>query len=450
MVKPRLSCCALALLLAGLAPRMAWSSEDLLSLYREALATSATYLAAQAGAQAEQEGENIARGQLLPNLSIGGSYGKNNTERQVGTEPSQDFVYNSYVYNLNLRQPLFRKYNWAQYAQSKELGAAAEQRLNQAGNEVAVRLVQTYLELLFSEDQLRLLAAQKSAITGQKLAAEKAVAAGSGTRIDVDEANARYDMVLAQELEAENLQLHYRRLLGAIVNREVGLIAGLNGEKFKLVGPLPADINSWLVAAEESNAEYQTILAQVRAAEQEVEKALAGHYPTVDFVAATGRSDNDSVTTLNRLGDTKYTTTSYGVQVNVPLFAGGQVNATVRQARAKLEQVRQQSEDVRRNLGVQTRREFDNVVQGIAKIRALERAEASGRQSVLSTQKGVQAGVRSTLDVLQVEQQYFVVLRDLAQARYGYLIAGFKLTGLVGVLSEGDIAGLNTQLVSPR
>ncbi len=449
-MRPRLLCCVLSLVLAGMAPRLAWSAEDLLSLYREAIATSATYLAAQAGAQAEQEGENIARGQLLPSLSISGSYGKNNTERQVGSEPSQDFVYNSYVYNLNLRQPLFRKYNWAQYAQSKELGAAAGQRLYQAGNDVAVRLVQTYLELLFSEDQLRLLAAQKSAITGQKLAAEKAVAAGSGTRIDVDEANARYDMVLAQELEAENLQLHYRRLLGAMVNREVGQIAGLNGEKFRLTGPLPGDINSWLAAAEESNAEYQTILAQVKAAEQEVEKARAGHYPTLDFVAATGRSDNDSVTTLNRLGDTKYTTTSYGVQVNVPLFAGGQVNATVRQAQAKLEQVRQQGEEVRRNLGVQTRREFDNVVQGIAKIRALERAEASGRQSVLSTQKGVQAGVRSTLDVLQVEQQYFTVLRDLAQARYAYLIAGFKLKGLVGVLSEGDVAGLDAQLATPR
>jgi outer membrane protein, protease secretion system len=440
----------LPLIVLAVESNLAFGAENLLSLYREALTTNAPLLAAQAGAVAEQENENIARGQLLPNLSLGGSYSGNRTERQIAAEPSQNFNYQSYAYNLNLRQPVFRKYNWALYEQSKAQGEAAGQQLNSAGNEMAIRLVGAYLELLFSEDQLRLLAAQKLAVAGQMQAAEKGVIAGSGTRIDVDEARARYDMILAQELEAQNLQMHQRRTLGAMVNRQIGDIAALNGEQFKLAPPTPGDVNSWLKSAEENNTDFQAVLFQVMAAEQEVEKALAGHYPTIDLVAGAGRSSNDNLSTLNRFGDTDYSTLSYGVQVNIPLFAGGQVSATVRQAKAKLEQNRQKAEEIRRNIGVQTQREFDNVVQGIAKIRALERAEISGRQTVVSTKKGIEGGVRSTLDVLQVEQQYFIVLRDLALARYTYLIAGLKLKGLAGVLSDNDIAGLSLELSGHR
>lgn len=433
-----------------LAPRSGGAAEDLHSLYREALSTSASYLAARAGAEAEQENQYIALGQLLPTVNAAGSYGDNKTERTIASSPAEEFSYNSYAYNLNLRQPVFRKYNWALYQQSKAQGDAAVQRLRQAANELATRLTGAYLEVLFSEDQLRLLAAQKMAISGQMNAAEKALAAGSGTRIDVDEAKARYDLILAQELEARNQQMHQRRQLGAFVNREIGEVSGLRETSFRLAEPNPGDVKAWVAAAEENNAEYQAILAQLNAAEQEVDKALAGHYPTLDFVASAGRSDNDNLTTLNRFGDTQYTTRSYGVQMNIPLFAGGQVSATTRQARARLEQVRQQGEELRRNIAVQMGREFDNVAQGIARIRALERAEASGRQSVASLKKGVQAGVRSTLDVLQVEQQYFTTLRDLAQARYAYLLAGLRMKALAGVLTDADMAALGTQLASAR
>jgi len=433
-------------LLVAVWPLVAWPAENLLALYREAQSANAAFLAARAGAEAEQETRNIARGQLFPSLSLSGNYGRNGTDRQVGATPSEHFDYDSFSYNLNLRQPVYRKYNFALYEQAKAQGDAAAARLNQAANELVVRLSSAYMDALFADDQGRLLEAQKAAISGQLAAAERGLAAGSGTRIDIDEARARFDMVLAQELEVQNLRGHSRRALGAFLNREIGDLAPLDVENFKQLPPNPVDVNAWVAEAEASNAEYQGLLAQRKAAEQEVEKALAGHYPTVDLVASAGRSGNDSVSNLNRFGDTEYRTTSYGVQLNIPLFAGGQVNATVRQARAKLEQVVQQGEEVRRNIGVQTRREFDNVVQGLARIKALERAEVSGRQTILSAKKGVEAGVRSTLDVLQVEQQYFTVRRDLAQARYNYLISGLKLKALAGILSEIDVGGVNSQL----
>lgn len=437
----------LLIALCCLMPGVCTSSENLLALYLEAQTSNAAFLGARAGAEADLESENIARGQLFPSLSISGNYGRNDTERQIGNYRPDTFNYDSYGYNLNLRQPLYRKYNFANYQQSKAQGEAATARLNQAANDLALRLTAAYMEALFADDQLRLLEAQKATIHSQLKASEKGLLAGSGTRIDIDEAQARLDLVLAQELELQNLRRHNRRSLGAFVNRNLDALAQLDVNNLVLPPPVPIDVYAWIAEAEANNAEYQTLLAQRKAAEQEVEKMLAGHYPTLDLVASTGKTGNDSVSTLNKAGDTKYDTTTYGVQLTIPLFAGWQVNASVRQARAKLEQVQQQAEETRRNIRVQTHREFDNVVQGLARIRALERAETSGRQTVVSAKKGVEAGVRSTLDVLQVEQQYFSVLKDLANARYACLIAGLKLKALAGVLSETDIASLNSKLL---
>jgi outer membrane protein/protease secretion system outer membrane protein len=436
----------LALAAYWLVANPAICGENLLALYREALSGNAAFLAARASTEADRENENIARGQLLPNLGLSGNYGRNSTGRQFGNQPQEQFNYDSYSYSANFRQPLYRKYSFAAYAQSKALGAVATARLNQAGNDLAMKLTSAYMDALFADDQLSFLDAQKASLQGQLNAARQALIAGSGTRIDIDEAQARLDLLLAQEVELQNLRQYNRRVLGAFVNRELRTLAALDLNKLLLLPPVPADIHVWISDAEANNAEYQVQLDQIKVAEQEVEKSLAGHYPTLDLVASAGKSGNDNLSNLSRAGDSKYDTTSYGVQLNIPLFAGWQVNATVRQARSKLEQARQQSEESRRNIGVQIHREYDNVVQGLAKIRALERAEASGKQIVLSAKKGVEAGVRSTLDVLQVEQQYFSVLRDLANARYSYLIASLKLKSLAGILTETDIENLNARL----
>ncbi|HSG22444.1 MAG TPA: TolC family outer membrane protein [Azonexus sp.] len=416
-----------------------------MSLYQEAQSANAAFLSVRAGVAADMENENITRGQLLPNVSFSGNYGRNTADRTIANAPTESFDYDSSAYNINLRQPIYRKYNLASHDQAKAQGLVAEARLSQARNELIVRLSGAYLDVLFADDQIRLLEAEKTAIKAQLLAAEKGLIAGSGTRIDIDEAQARFDMVEAQELESANSRQNSRRVLGAFVNREVVDLAKLDLSRFKLLMPIPQNVDAWIAAAEASNAEYQGLLAQRKVAEQEVEKALAGHYPNLDFVANAGKSGNDNLSTLNRFGDTEYSTTSYGIQLTIPLFAGGQVTATVRQGKAKLEQVAQQAEEMRRNLSVRTKREYDNIVQGMARIRALERAESSGRQTVVSAKSGVKAGIRSTLDVLVVERQYFTVLRDLFQARYAYLIAGLKLKGLAGVISEADLVDVSGQ-----
>ncbi len=423
--------------------------ESLASLFREAKEQNATYLATKAGTEADLEGVSIARGQLLPNVGINGNYGKSDTARRIGSNSEENFNYETYTYGLSLRQPLYRKSSFASYQQAIAQGEVAKAKLDQAEAELAIRVVSSYLEALFSDDQADLIAAQKAAVTAQLAAAEKNLVAGTGTRIDIDEAQAKYDLLIAQELEIKNSQQHNRRVLASTVNRGIGILSRLDIQHFSPKPPSPGETDTLIRDAESNNCEYQAAIAQRKVAEQEVEKALAGHYPTLDFVASTGRSGNDNVSSLNRLGDTEYKTTSYGVQLVLPLFAGWQVNGTVRQARAKLDQANHLAEDLRRSISVKVHKEFDNLIQGLARIVALKRAEASAMQTVISTKKGILAGVRSTLDVLQAEQTLFTARRDLAQARYAYLIAEIKLKGLTGLISEDDIDNLSNQFSAP-
>lgn len=414
------------------------ADESILALYREAKQNNAAYLATLSAVEAELEGRNIALGQLLPSLSISGNYNRNETERTVSSV-KDTFSYDSHAYTLNIRQPLYRKYNFSLFEQAKLQGEAAISRGLFAGNELAVNLVIAYFDVQYSADQQRLLQAQKLAVTEQLDAAKRAVAVGHGTRIDVDEAQARLEVLLAQEIELNNAGEHARRALQLMVNRELGKLPVLDVGRFQPEISLGNGYKDWVELGEKNNPEYAALLSQVDVARLEVEKSSAGHYPTLDFVASVGSSTNDSVNSLNRFSDTNYQTNSYGVQFTIPLFAGGQVSATVRQSAAKLTQARLQAEEFRRNLVVKIRREHDSFVQSITKINALQNAEASAERVVQSTKKGIAAGVRSTIDLLQAEQQFFTVKRDLAQARYVHLISRLRLKALVGEVEDADL-----------
>jgi outer membrane protein/protease secretion system outer membrane protein len=424
------------------------AAETPLSAYRAAVLNNAAYRAARSGLDAEREAPRIALGRLLPNVSAAGSTYRSDVERTLAGEKDR-FRYGSYNYSLNLNQPVYRPFNVAAYGQSKAQEEAAEASFVQAGGELSTKVLTAFLDAAFAEDVARLLRAQMAAIAAQAAAAEKAIAAGSGTRIDLDEARARLDMVRAQEIEVRLRQENARRALQALIGRAPASLAELRPARMELAPPRPADVAAWIAEAEAANAELRAARHRVEVAAQEVEKASAGHQPTVDLVASTGKNNNDSLTTLNNFGDTRYVQSTVGFQVNLPIFAGGQVDATVRQARARHEQAAHQVEEIRRNLEVQVRREYGNVEQGAAKVRALERAEASALQTFESSKKGVLAGVRSTLDVLIADQQLFVVRRDLARERYEYLIAGLRLAVLAGREPESFLARLDPWFAAP-
>ena len=187
------------------------------------------------------------------------------------------------------------------------------------------------------------------------------------------------------------------------------------------------------------NADLRALRANIQAAEQEVAKASAGHHPTVDLIAQRSRTQSASENTINQ----GYLTNTVGLQVNIPIFTGGYNSSMVRQAEAILERTRQQYEARRREIELEVRKEFQNVAQGVLKVKAQEQAERSADQAVFSNQKGFQAGTRTLVDILNAEQQRMNVRRDLANARHQYILARIKLQGLAGSLNEDEITTVN-------
>jgi TolC family type I secretion outer membrane protein len=407
------------------------SAIDLSEAYRSAYEKDATIRAARAQADARRERLPQARAQLLPNVSLSASRFKNtldSTTPVLGRLVDSHEDYFSSNKTLTVRQPIFRKYQFADYRQAQAVVTDANATLEKEVQNLVGRVGGAYFEALLAEDQLQLIQAQKAAYTTQLDAARKRFAGGAGTRTDIDDAQARLDMAIAQELELHQAVDLTRRQLEVLVDQPVGHLATLDPAKLKLAGPSPDRLEDWTQRAEESSPELVSLKAQREAAQYEVEKAKAGHYPTLDAVAQWSRSDSDNINRINSRYDQK----AVGLQLNVPLYAGGYVNSVVRQAVADLERIDQVLEATRRDLGVRVHREYRGVTEGVLKVQALEQAVRSAQQAVISNRRSFEAGSRTLVDILNAEQQYAQALRDLSQARYVYLISRVRLQALSG------------------
>lgn len=420
---------ALVCLMAGLglASSPVAHAIDLLQSYRLAVANEPVYQAALAGAASSREALPQALSQLLPNLQASGTQSSADTTQTVPNAAGQDVSrvssYLSYNYALTLRQPLFRPQIWANYRQAEARVSAAEADLANALKELGTRVAEAYFGALLAEDVLASLLVQKQAHLALLESAERALVLGSGTRTDVDEAQASLDFVLSQELEAAQNTSYAKRQLEALINQPVSSLARLEPARMELSPPQPAKLEDWLALGEENNPGIKSLLANLEVARQEVKKSSAGHVPTVDLFAQKSITNSDSEISINQ----HFNTSRIGVQVTIPLYSGGYVNSTQRQARANVEQARQKLDASRRELGLKVRKQFQSVDEGVERIRALETAKRSAEQAIISTRKGIAAGTRTSLDVLNALQKSAAVERDLARARYDYALARIRL-----------------------
>lgn len=405
---------------------------DLSQAYQAALLQDATLRGTQAATAARHERLPQTRAQLLPSLSFSASRNRNalesNTRNFLGKPVTTHSNYTSSSEALTLKQPLFRAYQMADYRQAQAQVEDADALLERELQNVGVRVSGAYFEALLTAEQLALVLAQKSAYTSQLDAAKKRFAAGSGTRTDIDEAQAALDMNVAQELEVRQNVDFTRRQLQTLVNQPIDHLATLDPAKMALLPPSPDRLEDWTARAESSSPEMRSLRAQLEAARREVEKAQAGHLPTLDAVAQWSRTESDTVTSVNN----RYTNKSIGLQLNVPIFSGGYVNSLVRQALAEQERAEQALEALRRDLGIRVHREFRGVTEGVLKVRALEQAVRSSGQVALSNQRSFEAGSRTLIDTLNAEQQKVQAQRDLAHARFIYLISRVRLQALTG------------------
>ena len=420
---------------------------DLRQIYQAALEQDATVRAARATADAGRERLPQAKAQLMP--AVTANVGKNNNDLNttspnlLGQATTTNDKYLSDNRTLQLRQPLFNMQRWLQFEQAKSVVNEVEATLDREYQNLVVRVAGAYFETLMADEQLDLVLAQKATYTALVDAAKKGLSAGSGTRTDIDDAQSRLDMAMAQELEARQNQDLTRRQLQLLVNQPVMAVAKLNVPALKLSSPQPANLDDWTVKAEQNSPEIKALQARLEAARQEVKKAQAGHFPTLDAVAQWSNSGSENITRIN----SRYENKSIGLQLNVPIFSGGYVNSTIRQAVAEQTRAEESLEALRRDLGVRVHREYRGVSEGVMRVRALEQAVRSAEQMMKSTQMSLKAGSRTQLDVLNAQQQYTLAMRDLAQARFVYLMSKVRLASLVGDDAAASVDEINASLV---
>ena len=439
---------ALACALSGIA-LASWAQSsvmDLKQVYQAALEQDATIRASRAAADSGRERLPQARAGLLPQVSASAGRNNNNLDSTapniLGTPVTTNDQYFSDNRTVQLRQPLINMQRWQQFQQAKSVVEEVEANLDRDLQNLVVRVSGAYFEALMADEQLDLVLAQKKTYTALVDAAKKGLAAGSGTRTDIDDAQSRLDMASAQELEARQNQDLARRQLQLLVNQPVAQIAKLNVAALQLSPPVPANLDEWTQKAEQASPEVRAMQARLDAARREVSKAQAGHLPTLDAVAQWSNSGSENITRVN----SRYENKTIGLQLNIPLYSGGYVNSTIRQAVAEQTRAEESLEALRRDLGVRVHKEYRGVSEGVMRVRALEQAARSAEQMMKSTQMSLVAGSRTQLDVLNAQQQYTLALRDLAQARLVYLLSKVRLASLVGDDAMVSVEQVNSSL----
>lgn len=419
---------------------------DLMQVYREAQDNDPTFAAARATLDAGREKMPQGRAGLLPSLTLSGNTVWNENEVSLfnGATLGKPH-FNSNGYQLTLSQPLFRWQNWVSYDQSKIQVAQAEANFAQARQDLILRVAQAYFDVNYAIENLKAVRANKTAIAQQLESAKKNFEVGTATITDTHEAQARFDLAVAQEIAAESDYEVKQRSLQAIIGKEAGDLATTRKDA-ELTAPQPNDMNQWVAAAEKDSIAVQVQQANADIAEREVGKQRAGHYPTVDLVANAGNAKSFGSTALGMI-DTEYQ--NIGIQLNIPIFQGGQVVSRQREAAANRTATLSNLEAARRTAALSARQYYLGVVNGLAQVRALKAALVSSQSALESNKLGYEVGVRINIDVLNAENQVYVTRRDLARATLDTLLAQLRLKGAVGALGEDDIAQINALLERP-
>lgn len=422
----------IATLLAGSFLSLNAHALDLLQVYQQALANDPAYGSARAALAAGQEKSPQGLSGLLPQVVASGA------RSRIEVSPSAS-IYNK-NYGVSLSQPLFNWASWKQYQQGKLASAASEAQFAQAQQDLIVRVSQAYFDVLAAQDTLASLQAQKTAITEQLASAKRNFEVGTATITDTHEAQARYDLAIAQEFAAQNDLDIKRNALQQIIGKPAGELAGLR-PGVQINPPAPAQIDKWVESAEEQNFGVVGQKLALESAREEIGRNRAGHMPTVTLTA--GRNYSERATTVtNPSGFSN----SAQISVNMPLFSGFGTTSRVREAIALEDKARNDLETTRRAAAQGARQAFLGVNSGLAQVKALEAAERSSQLALESNRLGYQVGVRINIDVLNAQQQLYTTRQNLAKARYDTIVNGLKLKSAAGTLKEEDLATVNTLL----
>ncbi len=425
---------------AALAPALA-SAQSLIELYDAAHSFDATYLSARALYESAPFRVEQSRALLRPSVNLSGSGSRVETNPIVGPT----YGSNSLSASVNARQPIFNRSSSATIAQSERSLVSSLADLDAAEQDLMLRVSQAYFDVLGAQDTLTTTRANKAAISEQLASAKRNFEVGTATITDTREAQARFDLATAQEIAANNDLVTKRIALDQLVGRSNVAPKDL---AVPVVLPVPtASVDDYVSHAADEHPAVRRAQVAYEVAKLETEKARAQALPTIDAVASVsgGRntvllSGNGNFITGNNSG------TSVGVQLTMPIYAGGSIQNRIKETLVLEERSRSDLDAARRGVVQATRQAYYTLLSGAAQVKALEAAEASSQLALEATQLGYRVGIRVNVDVLNAQSQLYQTRRDLARARYDVLLATLRLHQASGQLTPSDVLAVDRLL----
>ena len=432
------------LVLTGLLLHAALSvqAEGLVDIYQLSKAQDTEIREAEANFNASIQARPIARASLLPQVSASAETSDNtlDTEGQTFGVAGADVDFNSHGYSLRLTQPLYNHNFYVQLRQAKNTVAKAKIELDSSKQELIIRVVEAYFNVLAAEDSLRFAEAEKNAINRQREQAEKRFEVGLVPITDVKEAQSSYDRAVAREIDAQIAHELTLDALAVITGNRIDTLKTLS-ERVELLRPEPNDVHDWIDTALSQNLALLINEYDTKIAKQQIALNKSQHLPTVDIVASYNDTDSGGLSGSRKTEDSRI-----GLELNLPIFEGGRTHYRTKESRYLYQAALESHERIRRETIRDTRDAFHKVVAGISRVSAFDKAVESAEVAAEATQAGFEVGTRTSVDVLLAVRVVYEAQRDYSRSRYDYLLDTLRLKQSAGMLSSDDLLQIDDWL----
>jgi len=414
-------------------------ADDLISVYKQALLADPQYQAALEAHSAALEVVPQARSALLPNIGLGGDVSR---ERFDPRNEGETNYSTNQIYSLRLRQTIYQRDRFIQLQQADDRVTQADAQLIAAQQDLIIRVATRYFLVLAAHDNIDFVTADKDAISRTLEQAKQQFAVGLAPITDTLEAQARYDIAVSNEINAEQLLSDTEEALRELTG-ELPMSPEILQEDIPLLKPDPANLDEWVDAANQQNPLVLAAMAATEIAKQEIQVQNSGHYPRLDAIADYSYLDN----TFGGVLPLERNDSAIGLELNIPIYQGGLVSSQTRQSRYEYNQAMEELVKQRRATERKTRDNYRGVLAGISKVEALRNAVLSNEKAVEAAQAGFEVGTRAIIDVLDSQRDLLAARRDYARSRYDYLLNTLELKQAAGILESTDLAQVNELLV---
>lgn len=436
-IRRRLTCIGIAMSLGAVGTTAL--AADLATVYDMAKNNDPTFIAEQFQLEVGELSVPLARSALKPSITVDGAYRQRNQDIN-GIDTNSDDSFGVGDAQIALTQALFDRPSRVAVDQAEDLAAQSGIEYEIAEEELILRVAQRYFAVLATEDNLDLAQSNKKAIQRQLELAQERLNVGLGTRTDLFQSRSRFELAVADEIEALKLIDDARQALIELVGEDPGDLDNLD-ENAPITDPAPADVQDWIGRAQSNNRALQSEFLTTDIAEKEIDRQQAARYPLVDLGLSSSYNDNRGTNVDSTIND-------IGIRLSIPLYLGGLISNRVKEAALNHNTSLQRLESTRRAVERGTRDAYFDVLAKVRRVEALKEAVIAAEATVEAKEEGFAAGLITNLDVLDAQRDLFAAQRDYLSERYEYILAVFTLEQAVGTLDIEDINRVNGWLAA--